>query len=432
MSALTQRRRSLTRPKWFSVKREILLIWLGFIGVHILYGWVSAWHGSRPMNDVTQVYRGWLDSAAFTGSIPGIHEPFIYPVTALVPMWLADVFGGHDRYGTAWVIIVLALNLVALWWLTVRNRTAVGSGMRRWAAWFWLAFMLAVGPIGIGRIDAITVPIVIIGLLAMREYTLGAGFAFTLGAWIKVWPAAPFAAAFIVLRKRWRLVLGAVIACALVLLPIILFIPGWSLENLASFVSGQTGRGLQVESLGASILLMLQALGAEGYHVAFDTEILTTQITGPGAQLIAEILTPLMFIVMAGLLIYAAMVKWAGTRLARLFPSLTLALVATFIVVNKVGSPQFFTWLAPVIIIGLLWDGRWFRWIALVGIVVAGLTQIIYPWYYGWVTTAVPWAAFTLLVRNLLVLGLLIASIWRMWPPGIAAPRKTPKPSSAS
>lgn len=391
-------------------------MWALFALIHVLYGWISSWHGSVPLNDVTSVYRGWLDDAIETGSIPGIHEPFVYPVVSLIPMWLADVLGGEDRYTQAWIAIVLALNLVAMWWLTVRNRYAVGAGLRRLAAWFWVAFMLAIGPIGIGRIDAITVPIVIVALLMLRERTTSAGMALTFGAWLKIWPAAPFAAAFVVVRRRWQLVVGGVVACAIVVLPIVLFIPGWSIENLASFVTGQTGRGLQVESAAASVLLVMKALGANGYNVAFNTEILTMQITGPGTLLLSDILTPLMFIVMAAILIYAAMAKWAGSRLARVYPALTLALVATFIIVNKVGSPQFFTWLAPVVIIGLIWDGRWFRWVALVVLVVAVLTQIIYPWYYGWVTAGVPWAAFTLLLRNALVLGLLVAAVVRMWP----------------
>ncbi|WP_192497068.1 glycosyltransferase 87 family protein [Gulosibacter chungangensis] len=419
MSAEVSRRRfSLARPKWFGVNFEIALIWGAMALVHLLYGWVGSWHASVPFNDVTSVYRGWLDGAIESGSIPGIHEPFVYPVAALLPMWLTDLVGGHEHYTAAWIIIVLVLNLVALWWLTGRNRHAVGAWMRRAAAWFWVAFMFAIGPIGLGRIDSITVPIVILALLTIRQRTMGAGFAMTFGAWLKIWPAAPFAAAFVVFRRRWRLVIGAVIACGVVLLPIMLFVPGWSIENLASFITGQTGRGLQVESFAASILLMMKAFGAQGYFVGFNREILTTQISGPGTLLISDVLTPLMFIVMAALLVYAVMVKWAGSRLARLFPSLTMALVTTFILVNKVGSPQFFVWLAPVVIIGLLWDGRWFRWIALIALIVAGLTQIIYPWYYGWVTAAIPWAAFTLLLRNLLVLGLLVASIGRMWPAG--------------
>lgn len=394
------------------------MIWLAMALVHVLYAWVGSWHASTPLNDVTSVYRGWLDHATLSGSIPGIHEPFVYPVASLLPMWLADVLGGHKHYTQAWVVIVLALNLFALWWLTFRRQLGFGARMRRVTAWFWVAFMVAIGPIGIGRIDAITVPIVIIALVTIRERTVASGFAFTFGAWLKIWPAAPFAAAFVLLRRRWRLVVGALLACAVVLVPIMLFVPGWSIDNLASFITGQTGRGLQVESFAASILLALSAAGVEGYSVAFNREILTMQITGPGTQLFSEILTPLMFVVMGALLVYAILAKLAGTRLARAFPSLTLALVATFILVNKVGSPQFFTWLAPVIIIGLLWDGRWFRWLALVSLTIAALTQIIYPWYYGWVTAGVPWAVMTLLVRNLLVLGLLVASVWRMWPSG--------------
>ncbi|SJM57560.1 Integral membrane protein [Gulosibacter sp. 10] len=401
-------------------------MWVVFIACHLYYGWVSSWHASVPMNDVTGVYRGWLDRAAETGSIPGVHEPFVYPVASLLPMWLADLIGGHAHYGTAWLLIVLLLDLAALWWLTLRNRGAAGAGLRRAAAWFWVAFMIAIGPIGIGRIDAITVPFALVGMLSLRERAMGAGAALTFAAWIKVWPAAPFAAAFVVIRRRGRLVIGAVLACLAVLLPIMLLVDGWRFEHLTSFVAEQTGRGLQVESLGASLLLMLAAFGAGGYRVYFDQQILTTQIEGPGSAAIASALTPLMFVVILALLGFGFLAARGGTRFARLYPSLTLALVATFILVNKVGSPQFFTWLAPVIVVGLVWDFRWFRWVALLGLLVALLTQVIYPWYYGWVTAGIPWAAFTLLLRNLLVLAMLVLAVVRMVPRGARSPAAAP------
>ena len=50
-----------------------------------------------------------------------------------------------------------------------------------------------------------------------------------------------------------------------------------------------------------------------------------------------------------------------GAPVTRILPELSLALVAAFIAFNKVGSPQYVTWLAAPVVIGLVYQGRGFR-----------------------------------------------------------------------
>lgn len=383
------------------------------IAVHGVLGWISTFHYIRPMNDVTTVYRGWIDDA-IAGSIPGIHENFVYPVGSLVPMWLADLFGGHDRYTTAWVVIVLVLNLWALWWLTLRRKDAADARLRRRAAWFWVAFTALLGPIALGRIDAITVPLAIVGLLSLRERPALAGALFTAGAWLKVWPAALFAAAFVAIRQRWLLVGGAVMVCAMVFVGVLALGGTAAIPHTLSFITEQADRGLQLESTAASVFLMFRVLGAGGYTVAFDRTILTQQIAGPGTEFVGDLLTPAMFLVVLLLLALSWWAQRRGVDLATRLPMLALGLVTAFIVVNKVGSPQFIVWLAPVMVFGLVWSGRRFEVVAIVSLLIAALTQLIYPWYYWQIADALPAGAVLLLARNLLLVGLLIWAILRL------------------
>jgi hypothetical protein len=404
------------RPRRWTLENELWTLWLLFIGVHAFYGWVASWHPSVPFNDVTGVYRGWVESAIATGSFPGVHEPFVYPVGALGPMLLTNLIGPGEAYGLAWMIIVIVLDCIALWWLTMRQNTNVSAGMRRTAAWWWLAFLVLLGPIALGRIDTLTVPIVLIALLEIRSRVRTSGFWLTIGAWFKVWPAAAFAGAFAVIERRWKLVQGALIGCVVVLLPVMVFNGTDGLRNAFSFVTGQTGRGLQLESAAASVFLVFKSLGNSDYEVRFDYDILTQQISGPGVDLVGDLLTPLMFVMVLILLALGFWWHRKGAGMARVFPALLLALVTSFIVFNKVGSPQFMTWLAPIIVLGLVWDGRRFAPLAWISLVIAGLTQYIYPWFYWTVVGAAPIGAFALFIRNALLVVLLVAAVMYMRP----------------
>jgi hypothetical protein len=57
-------------------------------------------------------------------------------------------------------------------------------------------------------------------------------------------------------------------------------------------------------------------------------------------------------------------------------------LVAALLALNKVGSPQYVTWYAAPVLLGLLVDPRRFAVPAIVVPVLAVLTQLVYPWAY--------------------------------------------------
>ena len=91
-------------------------------------------------------------------------------------------------------------------------------------------------------------------------------------------------------------------------------------------------------------------------------------------------------------------------------PPLVLALTLAMIIFNKVGSPQFVTWLAVPIVFGLMTHasglGRSFRVPAALGLVIAGLTQAFYPYLYSDVIAAKLPIVMVLTARNLLYVAL--------------------------
>ena len=84
-----------------------------------------------------------------------------------------------------------------------------------------------------------------------------------------------------------------------------------------------------------------------------------------------------------------------------------LALVVTLIAFNKVGSPQFMSWLAAPTILGLVMRGAAWRTPAILVAVLAALTQVVYPYFYDWLLVAHPVMVGVLTLRNLLEFVLL-------------------------
>src|SRR5690606_40673822 len=99
---------------------------------------------------------------------------------------------------------------------------------------------------------------------------------------------------------------------------------------------------------------------------------------------------------------------------AGLFPSLGLATVAAMILFNKVGSPQYLSWIIAPLVVGLVID-RWRWWgPALLGLGTALLTQIDYPLTYGELLVASAFPTVVLTLRNLALAVLLVWAVVRV------------------
>ena len=155
---------------------------------------------------------------------------------------------------------------------------------------------------------------------------------------------------------------------------------------MLSFITQQTGRGLQIESVIATPWMWDATLGAGHSRVYYDTAILTFQLQGQGVSTAAAVATPLLAVAALVLLGLGALALRRGRDAGELLPPLVLALTVALILFNKVGSPQFVTWLAVPIVFGMLAHAAGladsFRVPAVLGLVIAALTQVIYPYLY--------------------------------------------------
>ncbi len=386
------------------------MLWAVFLLVHLLTAWLGWVYPSQPMGDVVLVYEPWATSALSGGPIVGIDETWVYPQLALVPMLIAAalsaplvlLLGVSHAYLVGWATLVIILDAVAFGVLVGRSP----SRARRVAAWFWCAAVLLLGPIALYRIDAITVPIAVIGgLWLVSRPTIGAAL-LTIGAWIKIWPGALVLAAVVALRARMRVLLGATVVTTGVVAT--LFLLGADTE-IFGFLTEQTGRGLQIEAVAATPFLWLAVAGAA--HIEYSFEILTFQITAPGVDAVAAALTPLMALSVLAVTVVGARKAARGATFPRLFPPLALTLVTLLIVTNKVGSPQFQTWLIASVVLWLVLDRVRARVPAVIVLALCLLTCLVYPIGYDALLRADALAVAVLTVRNVILLVLLILSI---------------------
>ena len=217
----------------------------------------------------------------------------------------------------------------------------------------------------------------------------------------------------IALRDRWVVAIAAAASTATVIVFALLAGSG---DNVLSFITQQTGRGIQIESPVAGLWLWQMVAGAPESFIYYDSAILTFQVAGPGVDAVAAAMTPLLAAVVLAVSLLgiraARSAARAGMNETQVLATLSLALVLVLIVLNKVGSPQFTTWLAVPVVLGLLSEGATrFRLPAALSLCIAVLTQLVYPYFYDLLLVADPVLVAIVTARNVLLLTLMVWSI---------------------
>ena len=410
-----------------AVGHHPLLVWLAFGVVHaalvvlgVLVVPAEAWW------DV-DLYRWWAGAfLGFDAPRPVLDEPWVYPPGALVPVVLPGLVTvvSPPGYALAWAAVVTALDAVVVAVLLRRGATT--------AALWWLAFLLALGPVALGRLDAVVAALATLGLLAADggRGRLGATL-LTAGGWVKVASGPlllPLAAAA---RRPWRDVVAPTAAVSGLVVAAVLAVGG----SPFGFLATQSERGLQAESVAATPWVLAAALEGRS-AVTFDEELVTFEVADPAATATAAVLDG---VLVAGLAVAAVLLLLArrhGRAAAALLPA-SLALTAWLVVANKVGSPQFVAWLAAPVVAALAARRAGAAPAAGVALGVAALTQVLFPWGYEGLVAGAPGTAAVLAARNaglvaLLAIGLVGAAQARgssgTAPPTAIPPSAAPPP----
>ena len=283
--------------------------------------------------------------ASLDGEEPYGERDFEYPPLALPLLWgpaaLSDDADGFEL-ALAWEMIIADLAIVGMLGLGLRNPRRAYGALAAYTV--GIVVLSGAGPLPnsaleeaalpLARFDLAPAALALAALLA-REASRSASWGALLGlaTALKAYPAALFP---VLARGEGRLRRAALAALVPLLGAAILVLTLG--DSFGSAISYHTGRDLQVESLGASPLLLLHLLGVDA-TATFGAG--SWNLEAPGAA--ATRLLSLAILLLA----YVAVVRQAWVRQAPLFEAATAAL-AVVVVLAPVLSPQFLLWLLPV------------------------------------------------------------------------------------
>lgn len=357
--------------------------------------WVALHHGPLAHSQVVDipVYQRYGE-AMTRGEVP--YRDFVpeYPPLAL-PVFLVPAAVTHtgSAYRTVFELLMLACGGALLAFVAVASRgSAAALGLVA-------VFPLLLGTVVLTRFDLWPAALTMAALAAFLRSRdrLGAG---VLGAAFaaKLYPAVllPLAVAWVWRRKGRRealVALGVFAAVAAAcFVPFLAIAP----HGVVASVGRQLGRPLQIESLGAGLLLAAhQALGLG-----------ITMRSGSGSQNLVGTLPDALAVVQS--ILQAAGLVFVWTRFARgpaepeRLARHSAAAVVAFVALGKVLSPQFLIWIVPLV---ALVRGRAAMLLAAALVV----TQLWFPFrYWDLVREFDPLASWLVLVRDLLLVALLV------------------------
>ena len=328
-----------------------------------------------------------------------------YPPGALAVFVPADV-ATRAHFNAAFKALmalcgVVTLVLVAL--VLVRLHATIA---RLWASVLLVAVSpVALGPISLNTYDAwpalLTVA-ALAALLAGRDVLAGGllGLAFA----AKVYPVVLLPAALVWTwrrRGRSRAVAGAaafVLVALVVVVPFLALAPHGLLESFRS----QAARGLQIESLGAQLLVAADKLGWYSVHVVHHTRgAVTYDLQGGLPRVLGAACSALQLLAVTAVTWFYARGRDDGQRLAIAFA----AAVTGFLAFTRFFSPQYLVWLIPLV---ALVDSV----VAWVGLAVALVLDQVWFFHYRSIVE-LGGRSWAVLARDLVVVGLFVLLLRR-------------------
>jgi uncharacterized membrane protein len=372
-----------------------------FRDVHIYQGYAEQLvHGALPYRDVFVEYP------------PGAFAVFL-PPTLL----------GADHYNALFKTL-MALCGAATIVLVALVLAELGASQRQVVVAVALLALApaALGPISLNTYDAWPALLTVLALwLLLRDHDLAAFGVLGLAVSAKVYPLVlvPVAAVAVWRRagpRRAALGIGTLLlVAAVVVVPFAAYAPHGVYESFHS----QAARGLQVESLGASLLLALDRLGLYDAQVVRTTGVAGRNLAGGTADIVAAGL--LVAEALAVALVWGLYARASDAR--RHLPLAFAAAVAGFLAFTKVFSPQYLVWLLPLVVAAA-------EPVAIALAAVAVVLAQVWFFHYG-ALFRLEWPVWLLLARDLVMVALyaVLAAALARWKIRIPSRSKTSRHS---
>lgn len=362
--------------------------------------WELPFYPSGPLAfDDLDVYARWVPLLT-SGTLP-TDDMWQYPPLSAF-FFVVGALGTDP--GTTLLGAILLMDLAL---------TAVLALHRRAAAWWWVLFGLLIGPVLVSRFDVVPTLFAVLAVLAAAR-PVAAGAWAAIGAGLKVWPVLVLP----VVARRGALRAGVAFVLTSVT---VLVLTGLFFNELSGFLGGQGNRGLQVEAVAALPFLIGNALGG-GVEVTYRYG--SMEVAADGAGVAAVIVS---MVAVIGL-VWVVIAWFRGRFEGQPAPDVAFTVVLFSVVVSRVFSPQYSVWLLGLGTLCLVAPGSRVRSAVWLVAVAAVITQILYPWGYGWLLAGHPWFVALQAVRISLVV---VAAGWCWYqvvlrPPDVAQPAGRP------
>jgi hypothetical protein len=347
------------------------------------------------MQGDVSVYQG-VANDLFKGALPYRDHVLEYPPYA-IPIFLLPRIFGEGNY----LIAFLSLAFVADW-LVKALVLLIGFGQSKTVRALFpvMLYSAAVPFIHFFYLQRYDIWPALLCLIAIWLFCSGryltSGVAFSFGIGIKLYPIV-FVPPLMVLALRQGKGRDFIAGLVLGLFPVVLlsfWLPWWE------FAAFQTNRGLQVESLYASLLWLGQLIGVANVDWSYVNK--WYEVEGPLATAVLPWARGVFLIGVGGSTTIAI---WIAFRLQKIdaptISRLLLIPLLAFVAWNPVLSPQYMIWLLPLAALASLEGSLWAPCAICLATV---LTPIFYPSSdYGVGLSLME--TLVLLIRNLILIA---------------------------
>jgi len=373
--------------------------------------WIIIHHGRFTVGHMidTPIYAHYAGMMK-RGLVPYRNFFEMYPPLALPVFFLPALFAGASfaTYTHLFQLEMLVFGMASVGlaaFVLVDQRPE----LRRLIAGVGIGALMPVlmGSVILSRYDLWPTALTVAALVALWLGSNRTGFALLgLGFAAKAFPVVILPIAFIYVwrsegRRRALGCLGVFLVAVLAwFLPFVIASP----HGVWASITNQSGRPLQIESLGAAIWLFAhQVTGMHLLHTYFTHG--SDNLDGHPELHFARLMSVVQPIVIAGVSVVYALGK--PTR-ERLLVAATAA-VCAFIIFDPVLSPQYLIWLVPLV---MMVPGR--RGLAAILLLAASmaLTQVWFPQHYPLLKQFLPLESWAVIARDLVLLVLFGTLAW--------------------
>ncbi|MDO4910036.1 MAG: hypothetical protein Q3962_09355 [Corynebacterium sp.] len=332
-----------------------------------------------------------------------------YPAPLVWFLRAVDLFsGGH--FVATFSFVMAGITGIVLYFLWRANAKD--------AALFWVLSNFLLVPTVLPRLDLLPgLTVGIAAYLLLRGRTnIGVPILLAVATWFKIWPIFLTLALVELWRRRGTYIRALVFVISFIIITaVVIAVDG--VERTLSPLSYQTDRGIQMESLWAMPFFLPRIFTLTHKWWPGYAESRSYEIFGPGVQAmshVADVVFYLSILVLVAIAVYHFFTdKWTPVVATRY----CAVIIMTLILTNKVLSPQYLTWLSPLLVAYLVIDpsDKYLRSICRWFMPVFILTTAVFPnMYQATVLTFMPFPLICLIARNILLI-IIGVKTYRWW-----------------